>query len=87
MNTILDEWEAEAKEDLKEGIGFDGDKKRILALIDLIRKKDEALKFYADDGYIQGRMYGHLAKRTQEDLIRPKGYRAREALALTEQLK
>lgn len=48
----LDQWEADAKikdisfnRRLKEFTEINGERKRILALIDLVRKKDEALKF------------------------------------------
>lgn len=53
MNT-LDQWEAEAKNSVRlykdnPDTLWTIDIKRILALIDLVRKKDEALKFYRNE--------------------------------------
>lgn len=73
---LIDQWEADAKNNLKYEKGkrfyepmWAADAKIILALIDLVRKKDEALS------EMQSCPEGHLTKI------------AREALALTEELK
>lgn len=74
MSTILNQWEKEAVRagDPSDDLGMDVHwRERFLALIDLVRKKDEALAWYADMG-----------RANWQNTIK-----AREALALTEELK
>lgn len=92
----LDLWEAEAK-------GSHGDQiiqtilaihdRRILALIELVRKKDEALKFYgvfeswdADKFICMSSAGRNDLDETSYSRFTP-GKKAREAIALTEELK
>lgn len=86
MKTTLDQWEAEAKADFnlwQRHVDCGDDMKdmqieaqRILALIDLIRKKDEALKCVFEGDY-PGKYSEWVSY--QDELER--------ALLLTEQLK
>lgn len=74
MNT-LDRWEADAKDKVftPNWSTRDESSERILRLINLVRKKDEALKFYAE-----------LDWKPNTELWQ---LNAKEALALTEELK
>jgi hypothetical protein len=78
----IDQWEAEAKENLNELYDseprFKLDRQRILALIDLVRKKDEAFK--------RIKSQDHAIILGGENMRRP-GSIAEEALALTDELK
>lgn len=76
-------------QDLEEKVTYlkaraDGLLPKYLELLKAAEEKliiaEEALTFYADKGYVQGKMFGEFLHRTQDDLIRPEGYRAREAL-------
>ncbi len=83
----LDEWEAEAKEDLNRVSDLLWPQ-RCLILIELVRKKDEALRFYdgtfpprfGPDGFWEIHISPGMGG---EDRF---GTRAKEALALTEKM-
>lgn len=77
--SMLDQWEAEAKHNLgTHEEAWIEDAEKILALIDLVRKKDEALAYYA----------GHCPPFVSvENAYAPAAGRAKQALALTEELK
>jgi hypothetical protein len=84
MKLDLDALEAEAKynsSNYRHGTDYEQiwaeDAEKILALIDLVRKKDEALKFY---------VYGYSIYRNIDDRIEDGGKKASEALALTDKL-
>lgn len=95
MNT-LDQWEMEAKERADWFISGSGncslgherelidDCDRILALIDLVRKKDEALKFFTQFDVTWNITHG-LATEQKESIYEVPN-KAKEALALTEEL-
>lgn len=100
MNDTLSQWETELKEFLRlEGpksfASEDG--RRILALIDLVRKKDQALKKYANTVIIVDENlevhsrsifpeYSHAKCKIEKTLIFISMV-AEKALALTEQLR
>lgn len=76
MSDILDQWKAEAKEELEIGLHLlTLHAKREIALIDLLRKKDGKLKLVGGSGVIECPGCNALIKKIGE------------ALALTEELK
>lgn len=93
---LLDQWENYSKPIASDDNMFTGvrnDHKKIIALIDLVRKKDEALRFYADEKTWSPDHFLCLSEMGRQDLSETKyrrftpGKTAREAISLTEQLK
>ncbi len=80
---ILDQWEAGINDGKVLLEDYEKDR-RILCLIDLIRKKDEAL-----NGVCNGYPLSHWdgAQVTGKYYVTPETEKCREAIALTEQLK
>ncbi len=84
----MDVWEAEAREGKQwnQDLEF---RERILALISLVRKKDEALQFYGDLSPWSPNLFMTLGDPGRNDLEETNysrftpGKKAREALALT----
>lgn len=86
----LDQWEADSKEMLKKVGNFSiiyHYENRIIILIDLIRKKDEALKFYANCSYHSMDLLSFPSIHKPSDYIIDNGSRAKGALALNEKLE
>jgi hypothetical protein len=91
--SILDEWEAQAnrvgepEDDLGMNVYW---RERFLTLIDLVRKKDQALAFYADKKsyeYDQQFVSQFTGSREFPSAVDTYQWRpAEEALALTEEL-
>ncbi len=80
--SVLDQWEAEAA---PLALLNDFNALRLMAIIDLVRKKDEALKAMAEDEkFLDGRFnLGAISKSIIESYRKE----SREALTLTSELK